>query len=53
VGRYNVKRLVYLEETGDVRAALQREKQLKGWARRKKVTLIESVNPGWKDLSEG
>jgi len=51
--RYNVRRLVYFEETADIRAAIQREKELKGWVRRKKVALIESVNPGWKDLSEG
>jgi len=44
---------VYFEETADIRAAIQREKELKGWVRRKKVALIESVNPGWKDLSEG
>jgi putative endonuclease len=50
--KYNVTRLVYFEETGDVHAALAREKQIKGWVRRKKITLIKSVNPKWEDLSE-
>ena len=49
--RYNVSRLVYFEETTDVREAIVREKQIKGWLRRKKVTLIEGVNPMWNDLS--
>ncbi len=49
--KYNVNRLVYFEETNDVNAALNREKQIKGWLRAKKITLIESVNPTWKDLS--
>jgi len=51
--RYNITRLVYYEETADVNAAIAREKQIKGWLRKKKIALIESVNPGWKDLSEG
>ena len=50
---YNITRLIYFEETPDVTAAIAREKQIKGWLRQKKVDLIESVNPGWKDLSEG
>ena len=50
--KYNLKRLVYFEETIDVNAAIAREKQVKGWLRKKKVALIESQNPGWKDLSE-
>ena len=50
--RYRVKRLVYFEETNDIRAAIAREKQIKGWLRKKKVALIESLNPKWKDLSE-
>jgi putative endonuclease len=49
--RYNITRLVYYEETPDVKAAIAREKQIKGWARRKKMDLVESLNPGWKDLS--
>ena len=50
--RYQVTRLVYFEETTDVYAAIAREKQIKGWLRAKKMTLIESVNPEWRDLSE-
>ncbi|MBI2851088.1 MAG: GIY-YIG nuclease family protein [Chloroflexi bacterium] len=49
--RYNVTDLVYYESTGDVTAAIEREKQLKGWLRKKKIALIESVNPEWRDLS--
>ncbi|MHB1134398.1 MAG: GIY-YIG nuclease family protein [Chloroflexota bacterium] len=49
--RYNVAKLVYYEHTSDIRAAIAREKQMKGWTRAKKVALIESVNPTWQDLS--
>ncbi|MGD0459464.1 MAG: GIY-YIG nuclease family protein [Terriglobia bacterium] len=51
--QYNINRLVYYESCGDIRAAIQREKQMKGWVRAKKVALIVSVNHAWKDLSEG
>lgn len=51
--RYNITKLVYFEETSDVQAAIKREKQIKGWLRAKKIALIESKNPEWKDLSEG
>ncbi|MBI1879181.1 MAG: GIY-YIG nuclease family protein [Chloroflexi bacterium] len=51
--KYNITRLVYYEETNDVRTALAKEKEIKGWLRRKKIALIESVNPKWQDLSEG
>ena len=50
--KYNIKRLVYYEEMGDVRDAIAREKQIKGWLRSKKVALVESLNPQWRDLSE-
>jgi putative endonuclease len=50
--KYNITMLVYYEETSDVRAALVREKQIKGWLRAKKVALIESMNPKWDDLSK-
>ncbi|MBU1636676.1 GIY-YIG nuclease family protein [bacterium] len=50
--KYNADRLVYYEETNDIRSALEREKQLKGWRRDRKKELIQSVNPAWKDLSE-
>ncbi len=51
--RYNIKQLVYFESTPDVSQAILREKQIKGWLRVKKIKLIESLNPEWKDLSEG
>jgi len=51
--RYNMDRLVHYEHTPDVRAAIAREKQIKGWLRSKKVALIEEHNRDWKDLSEG
>ena len=50
--KYNVGILVYYEASEDIRAAIAREKQIKGWLSRKKVALIESVNPRWRDLSE-
>lgn len=50
--RYHVDRLVYYEETDDVGAAIAREKQIKGWTRAKKITLIDSFNPRWLDLAE-
>lgn len=48
--RYQADRLVYFEETTDVRVAIEREKQLKTWRREKKLALIEIANPSWKDL---
>ena len=50
--KYNITKLVYYEDTDDVEEAIAREKQIKGWLRRKKIALIESINPEWKDLSE-
>ena len=50
--KYNVNRLIFYEESNDVRAAIAREKQLKGWRRSKKLALIESANAEWDDLSE-
>jgi putative endonuclease len=50
--KYKCNRLVYFESFDDVRKAIDREKQLKGWSRRKKIALIESVNPRWQDLAE-
>jgi putative endonuclease len=50
--RYDISRLVYFESTSDVLSAITREKQIKGWLRKKKIVLIESMNPDWKDLSE-
>ena len=48
--KYNVNKVVYYEEYGDIYDAITREKQIKGWIRKKKIKLIESVNPEWKDL---
>src|SRR5215467_3189251 len=47
--RYKIDRLVYFEATSDVKAAIAREKEIKGWRREKKVRLVELVNPDWKD----
>jgi putative endonuclease len=49
--RYRTRQLVYVEPFGDVRAAIAREKQIKGWLRTKKLALIRSLNPHWADLS--
>ena len=49
--RYNIDRLVYYEAGLDVRAAIAREKEIKGWSRAKKIVLIRSVNRRWRDLS--
>ena len=48
--RYHVTTLVYLEPYNDIRHAIVREKQLKGWKRTKKIALIHSQNPTWRDL---
>jgi len=50
--KYNIKKLVYFESTSDVNQAILKEKQIKGWLGAKKIALIESMNPEWKDLSE-
>lgn len=50
--KYNCNFLVYFEETTDVHAALDREKELKGWKRFKKDDLIRQMNPALKDLSQ-
>ena len=51
--RYQVWKLVHYEATGDVESAIAREKQIKGWTRKKRIDLINSMNPRWLDLSEG
>ncbi len=48
--RYGIKHLVWFDSTGDVLAAIAREKQLKDWKRAWKIELIERENPGWRDL---
>ena len=50
--KYNLKKLVYFEETNDVVSALQREKQLKKWSRTWKMRLIEKEDKNWNDLSK-
>ncbi len=49
--RYNITKLVYYEHCFDIKAAIAREKQIKGWLRIKKNALIEDINPQWEDLS--
>ena len=49
--RYNVDRLAYYEDYPSIRDAIEREKQIKTWVRKKKIALIESANPRWIDLS--
>jgi putative endonuclease len=50
--KYNVNKLVYYEIGDDVHAAIAREKQIKAGSRQKKIDLIESLNPEWRDLAE-
>lgn len=49
--KYRIDRLVYFETTPNSRAAIEREKQIKGWSRKKKIRLIEETNLGWIDLA--
>ncbi len=50
--KYNIKKLVYFEVTNDINAAIAHEKQIKAGSRQKKIDLIDSINPEWKDLFE-
>jgi len=50
--KYNIGKLVYYEVYEDLITEIGRDKQIKGWLRKKKIDLIESMNPTWKDLSE-
>jgi len=50
--KYKTDILVYYESVGDIESAIVREKQIKGWLRAKKETLINGVNPEWNDLAE-
>jgi putative endonuclease len=50
--KYGCTRLLYYEHFGDIRMAIGREKQLKGWRREKKLNLIRTANPEFKDLAE-
>jgi putative endonuclease len=53
VFRHAPTRLVHVEAAGEARDAIRREKQLKGWTRRRKLALIEQTNPAWEDLAAG
>ena len=48
--RYNITQLVYFETAASPRAAVERERQLKGWSRARKLALVESSNARWRDL---
>ena len=48
--KYNIENLIYYESTSDVKAAIEREKQIKGWNRKRKEKLIATKNPNWDDL---
>jgi putative endonuclease len=49
--KYRLHRLVYYETTPDVHVALERERQIKRWRREKKIALVRSLNPTWRDLA--
>ena len=49
--KYNVNKLVYYETFNDIYDAIAREKQVKGGSRKKKIALINKMNPAWRDLS--
>jgi putative endonuclease len=48
--KYRCRKLVYYEMTSSIESAIQREKQIKKGSRKRKIALVESMNPGWKDL---
>ena len=50
---HGITRLVYCKSTAHVLAAIAREKQIKVWTRRRKLELIESLNPEWEDMAVG
>ena len=51
--KYRLVKLVYFEVFDDPYLTIAREKQIKGWLRKRKTALIESLNPAWEDLAEG
>ncbi len=51
-GRYNAFNLVYWERFQYIEHAISREKEIKGWSRKKKVELIQSINPSWEFLND-
>jgi putative endonuclease len=50
--RYHIDRLIYFEKTDDIFAAIQREKEIKSWSRKRKLELIRTINPKFRDLSD-
>lgn len=50
--RYNINKLVFVEGSPDIEAALNYEKRIKSWSRKKKIDLIEKDNPNWDDLGK-
>ena len=48
--KYNISKVIYIEEHSDIRSAIEREKQIKSWSRKKKEILISSQNPEWVEL---
>jgi len=50
--KYNTNKLVYYDCTNDVNAAIEKEKQIKGWTRKRKAEMVTQNNPNWMDLSE-
>ena len=51
--KYRMSKLLYFEQTNDILSAIEREKQIKGWIRSRKLALIKSKNPRWIDLAAG
>ena len=51
-GRYNCVHVVHIERIQDIRQAIAREKEIKGWLRQKKISLIEAHNPNWAPLNK-
>jgi putative endonuclease len=49
--KYNVCKLIYFEFMPDIKSAIAREKQIKGWTRARKNAMIETINPKWEDLA--
>ena len=50
--KYHVHKLIYYEATGDIRSAIAREKEIKGWTRAKKEKLIATINPSLRNLKQ-
>ena len=48
--KYKVNKLIYYDSTNEAMSAIEREKQIKGWTRKKKINLIDNFNPNWTDL---